>query len=130
MAYKATLEALGKKKDVLNYKVELYRTRDSKNRVASRTQGGDIKVTVEATDDTAFLESITNGIYKPFSGKLEFRKPDDEGVMRTVEFEKGFVVQYMEDFDTANEKSMTVSFVIAAQTIKSGNAEVKFEWAE
>ena len=87
-----------------------------------------IKITVEATDKSEILESLLNGKFKPTKGVLEYNKAHEEGKMITLEWENGYVLQHEVNFDAVDDKSMVISFIISAETIKYGNAEYKGNW--
>ena len=59
---------------------------------------------------------------------LEYNKAHEEGKMITLEWENGYVLQHEVNFDAVDDKSMVISFIISAETIKYGNAEYKGNW--
>jgi hypothetical protein len=104
------------------------RTSDQSGRVASDPSNALIRVTVEATDKSEILESLLNGKFKPTKGSIEYAKAHEEGKMITMEWENGYVIQHEVDFNATNDKSMVISFMVSAETIKYGNAEYAGNW--
>ena len=129
MSYNAKLKFNGGEAyKVLNANYSVARTSDQSGRVASDPSNAIIKITVEATDRSEILESLLNGKFKPTKGVLEYNKAHEEGKMITLEWENGYVLQHEVNFDAVDDKSMVISFIISAETIKDGNAEYKGNW--
>ena len=129
MSYNAKLKFNGGEAyKVLNANYSVARTSDQSGRVASDPSNAIIKITVEATDRSEILESLLNGKFKPTKGVLEYNKAHEEGKMITLEWENGYVLQHEVNFDAVDDKSMVISFIISAETIKYGNAKYKGNW--
>ena len=128
MSFKAILKIGSKEFDVIAINYALYREVDGKGRPAGIVTGGTINIGIESTDDTSIIESMVNNQHKPLDGKITFKKSDEDAKMKELEFEKGYVVQYSEAFDTINSKAMMINFTVSAQTIKIGGAEHKNDW--
>ena len=57
-----------------------------------------------------------------------YNKAPEEGKMITMDWENGYVIQHEVNFDAVDDKSMVISFIVSAETIKYGNAEYKGNW--
>lgn len=129
MSYNATLKFNGGDAyKVLHANYSVARTSDQSGRVASDPSNAIIRITVEATDKSDILESLLNGKFKPTTGTLEYNKAHEEGKMITLNWENGYVIQHEVNFDAVDDKSMKISFIVSAETIKYGNAEFNGNW--
>ena len=128
MSFKATLKIGSKEFDVIAVDYSLHREVDGKGRPAGIVMGGSINITVESTDDTSVLESMVNNQHKPLDGTITFKKSDEDAKLKELSFEKAYVVNFHETFDTINSKAMLTTFTVSAQTIKIGGAEHKNDW--
>jgi len=128
MSFKALLKIGSKEFDVISINYSLHREVDGKGRPASIVYGGTINIGVESTDDTSIIEAMVNNQHKPLDGKITFKKSDEDAKMKELEFQKGYVVKFMESFDTVNSQPMIINFTVSAQTIKIGGAEHKNDW--
>lgn len=128
MSFKALLKIGSKEFDVISVNYALHREVDGKGRPASIVYGGTINIGIESTDDTSIIEAMVNNQHKPLDGKITFKKSDEDAKMKELEFEKGYVVKFMESFDTVNSQPMIINFTVSAQTLKIGGAEHKNDW--
>ena len=128
MSFKATLKIGSKEFDVITCNYALHREVDAKGRPASVVYGGTIDLVIESTDDTSIIEGMVNNQHKPLDGKITFKKSDEDAKLKELGFEKGYVVQFAESFNTIGSQPMQISFTISAQTIKIGGAEHKNDW--
>ncbi|RYE00213.1 MAG: hypothetical protein EOP54_00955 [Sphingobacteriales bacterium] len=110
----------------LNYRVG--RSVDVSGRVASDPSNAMIKITIEATDNTAILESLLNGKYKPSKGTITFNKSHEEGTLINLEWENGYVIDHDLEFDAIGSHSMYVTFVVSAEQIVYGDAAYNGFW--
>lgn len=127
MAFRATLSLGGKEFDILDCQYSLMRDVDSKGRPSSNIYGGKIQVHVESTDDTSILEQMINQ-FKPISGNIIFKKGDEEGKLKELSWENGYIVAFDESIDIVGSKPMTLNFTVSAQTIKIGGAQFEQNW--
>lgn len=113
---------------VLNANYSVSRTSDKSGRVASDPSNALIRVTVEATDKSDILESLLNGKFKPTTGEIDFAKAHEEGKMITMKWENGYVIQHEVNFNSTDDKSMVVSFMVSAESITYGNSNFNGNW--
>src|ERR1700754_821534 len=96
MAFNAKIQLGSKEYDVLQFSFSLNRDVDAKGRPSSGVYGGTIHVEVESTEDTSVIESMVNSQYKPFSGKITFKKSEEDAKMKELSFEDAYIIQYNE----------------------------------
>ncbi|SDP96199.1 hypothetical protein SAMN05428975_4178 [Mucilaginibacter sp. OK268] len=128
MAFKARITIGSKEFDVLQCSFSLNRDVDAKGRPSSGVYGGTIQVEVESTEDTSVIESMVNNQYKPLSGKITFKKSDEDAKMKELSFEEGYLIQYNEGISITGNNPMTLSFVISARKLTLGNAVHENDW--
>lgn len=128
MAFKTRLTLGSKEFDVLQCSFSLSRDVDAKGRPSSGVYGGTVHIEVESTEDTSIIESMVNNQYKALSGKIIFKRGEEDAKMKELSFEDGYIIQYNEGIAVNNNVPMTLSFVISARTLKLGNAEHTNDW--
>ncbi|PUZ25421.1 type VI secretion system needle protein Hcp [Chitinophaga parva] len=128
MAFKARITLGSKEYDVLQASFSLNRDVDAKGRPSSGVYGGTIHVEVESTEDTSVIESMVNSQFKPFSGKITFKKSEEDAKMKELTFSDSYIIQYNEGINIVGKNPMTLSFVISARSLKLGNAEHVNDW--
>lgn len=68
--------------------------------------------------------------YQPVNGNIVFKKADEDAKMKELVFENGYVVDYEEALNVANQYPMTIKFAISAQTVKMDEATFVQDWPE
>ncbi len=127
MSFRATLIFNSKEYDILECDYHLKRDIDSKGRPASNIYGGLVNIHIESTEDTTILEQMINQ-FKPISGSIVFKKDDEEGKMKELSWENGYIISFKEDIDVVGSRPMSTSFTISAQIIKVGAAQFEQNW--
>jgi len=122
MAYKMTLDLGGKKFDVINSSFAFSRSVDAKGRPASGVYGGDIHLTVESYSDTTLLEVMLNKQNKAQKGSITYDQGTNDGKMKELKFEDGFITQYTESATAQTADSMLINLTISARVISVGDA--------
>lgn len=130
MAYKMTLEFGGKKYDVLSSSFAFSRSVDPKGRPASGVYGGEIHLQVESYEDTTLLETMLNKQHTAQKGSISFDQGTNDGEMKKLEFEDGFITNYQESAAAHSTDAMAISLTISARIIKMNNAEHVNEWPD
>ena len=128
MAFKAKLKIGSKEFDVITCNYALKRDVDGKGRPASTVYGGTVDLVVESSDDTSIIEAMVNNQYKPLDGVVTFKKSDEDAKMKELSFEKGYVVSFMEEFSTLDDRPMLISFTVSAHKLKIGSATHENDW--
>lgn len=128
MAFKTRLTIGAKEFDVLQCSFSLNRDVDAKGRPSSGVYGGTVHIEIESTEDTSIIEYMVNNPYKAISGNVVFKKGEEDGKMKVLSFEDGYIIQYTEGLNVNDQIPMTLSFVISARSLKLGNAEHTNDW--
>jgi hypothetical protein len=127
MAFRAKLQFEGKEYDVLDCNYSFCRDVDAKGRPSSSVYGGNIYVSVESTEDTKIIAQMVNQ-FKPNSGTVTFNKGDEEGKLKELKWESGYLINYDESLDIVGKEPMKISFVVSAEKISVEGAEVDHKW--
>lgn len=128
MSFHAKLKVGGKEYNVLNCNYQLNQETDPTGRPSSITRGGKIKLTVESTADTTLSDWMFNNFERK-DGSIVFLKRDTDATSKELKFEEGYLVNYMENFDSTGKNPMVESITISARVIGIGNGEHINEWA-
>jgi len=128
MSFKAKFLVAGKEYNVLNCQYDLYKETDETGRPSSVTRGGKIKITLESTADTTLSDWMFNNFERK-DGSIQFFKRDTDSKAKELKFTEGYLVSYLENFDSSGNNPMTESIIISARTIGIGNGEHENEWA-
>ena len=90
---------------------------DVTGRPCSAPRFGRIDLEIESTDDMFFWAKVGLGYGEPISGKIVFKKRDEEVKLKELLFEEAHVVEHTEHFYAAGESPMTIQFALSAGTL-------------
>ena len=127
-SFRAHLELGGKEFDVLFSEYSFSRSTDKKGKVSSNVIGGRVTIEIESTEDTSVIESMLNSQFKSISGKLVYKKTDEDSKMKEVEFKNSYLVHFKETLDVNGEIPMKIRFTVSAEEIIIGNASIDNRW--
>ena len=116
MAFKAKVQLAESEYDALSCKYSFHRDKDVKGRPSSNVYGGAIRITVESHDDKNIVAQLMEQ-YKPVSGSVTFHKGEDAAPIKTLTWEKGYIMVYDETFDKRTGLPMQIYFEISAEKI-------------
>jgi hypothetical protein len=122
MAYEMKFKFAGKDYNVLNSSYAFSRSVDAKGRPSSGVYGGEVHLTIETHDDTKILEIMLNKQSTPQTGEVTFSKGTNQGVLKTLKFEDGFVTQYSESSSAMGSENMVINITISARVISVGDS--------
>jgi len=125
--FNATLKFKGKEFDVRYVDYLIERDVDAKGRPASHLYGGLVRMIIESTEDTTILENMVTQ-FNPHSGIVEYKKGDEEAVMKELSWEQGYIVKFKETADVEGKKAMVIDFTVSAKILKVGNAVFEQNW--
>lgn len=128
MSFKAELSVGGGKAvRLLHCSYSLTREVDATGRPSSANRGGTISFEIESTEDSKLWGWMIDQ-FKQQDGTVTFFKRDSNQKMKEVKWEKGYIVQYSESFDSVGDNPMTIHFVVSAMKITSGDATHENPW--
>lgn len=127
MSFKAKFKVAGKELNVLDCNYNLHQETDPTGRPSSVTRGGRINITLESTAETDLFEWICNN-FQTKDGSIVYLKRDSDATMKELKFKEGYLVDFAESFDAANDNPMNTTISISAKEITLGNGTHKNEW--
>lgn len=127
-SFRTSVNFDGKDYDCLFVQYGLTRNIDDKGRVSSGVKGGVIKLRIESTEDSTVIQQMINKQFTPFNGKITYMKSDEEGEMKSVEWQNGYVIGYTETFDADNDQKMSIFFTVSAEIINFAEASQDNRW--
>ena len=127
-SFRTSVEMEGKVFDCLFSSVSLFRNIDDKGRVSSGVKGGVLKMRIESTEDGTVVSQMINKQFTPFDGSIVYMKSDEEGELKRVDWQGGYVIKFTEQFDADNEEKMTIYFEVSAEIINFGPASQDNRW--
>lgn len=125
--FNATLKFKGKEFDIRYVDYCIERDVDAKGRPASHLYGGLIRIIIESTEDTTILENMVTQ-FNPHNGTIEYKKGDEEAVMKELNWEQGYIIKFKETADVEGKKAMVIDFTVSAKILKIGNAVFEQSW--
>jgi len=127
MSFKAKLNVGGKEYNILECSYELFQATDATGRPSSVTRGGRVRLKVESTEDTSLVEWMFNN-FERRDGSVKFLKRDNEATAKELKFTEGYMVKYVESFDSTDNEPMNEAIVISARAISMGTGEHVNNW--
>lgn len=125
--FNATLKFKGKEFDIRFVEYSIERDVDAKGRPASHLYGGLVHMVIESTEDTTILENMVTQ-FNPHAGTVEFKKGDEEAVMKELNWEEGYIIKFKETADVEGRKPMLIDFTVSAKKLTVGNAVFEQNW--
>lgn len=134
-AHTAVLELEGAKAQVIEMSYSFSRSTDSvKGQPTKVVRNGLISLTIRS-DDREMVGKIVNWLASQDLGKegkvTIYKDSKQDKILKTIEFENAFVVNYNESFDSKSASDNTLeSFGITAEIIRVAGAEFKMKWPD
>ncbi len=100
---------------------------DVTGRPSQRPRGGQIRLLIESTNKTDFLEwTISPNMTK--DGEIIFYKRDNMSSLKTVNFKSAYCLRYEEDFDAVNDQPLQTLLLISAKEITVKDTTYTNNW--
>ena len=133
MAFRAELTIEDRSYRVLYCSHTIKRDTDSSTgKPNSRPKFGRIDLEIESTDDIFLWDRIGFHNYEGMSGKIIFKKRDEEVKMKELSFQGAFVVEHTEVFQSYGDSPMKIRFSLSAEMLimdgTTESCEISNEW--
>ena len=115
-----------KEVNVIDFSYSLNRSIDQTGRPVGNLVGGTISITVFSTPEMKLLDWMINS--KSQDGEIRVSDPEGGKIMRKINFEKAYVVDFSESFQWQSSDNMMVSFTISAKKLSVAGAEWDNTW--
>jgi Hemolysin coregulated protein Hcp (TssD) len=98
-SFSAKFSAAGSEEfEVIACSYKFHQSIDDKGRPSSLVRGGIIDVTIVSTTDSALIAFMLDP-YKKDSGKIVYNRIDQESMLKDIQFEDAYCIEYQENFD-------------------------------
>jgi Hemolysin coregulated protein Hcp (TssD) len=112
---------------VLNCNYKFAQDRDPSNKPSGVAHGGEIKIRIEATAKTDFLDwTLKENQVK--DGEIVFYKRDAMSKLRSIKFEKAYCISYEETFNAENTEPLVIEMIICAKKLTIGDCVSENVW--
>tara|TARA_Y100000294_G_C8313672_1_gene239776 strand:+ start:20 stop:409 length:390 start_codon:yes stop_codon:yes gene_type:complete len=117
-------------REVVNMSYSLHQEHDVEGRPSAITRGGQISVTLKVLNDgnTELFEWACDP-YVSKAGSFDFEKRDGTN-MKTLKFEDGYLVDFVETYDSVDASSEFEEIRISAKKIDIGGVFHENTWAD
>ncbi|MDY8138338.1 type VI secretion system tube protein TssD [Aquimarina sp. 2201CG5-10] len=127
MSFLATLELDGETCNILDCSFTFRQDTDYTGRPCSKPQGGQIRLLIESTSKTDFLEwMISPTITK--KGEITFYRRDNMSSLKKVEFTGAYCIEYTEHFNGENAQPLQIHLILSAKEITVKGTTFENNW--
>jgi hypothetical protein len=129
MSFLAKLEIDAVEYNILDFNIKFKQDLDATSKPTGNTQGGIIKMIIEADQKTDLLSWMLSGDQTK-DGKITFFRRDAMSKMKELSFEKAYCIGYDEQFTSTNDISMKITLEIVTREMAFGEAKFLNNWIE
>lgn len=116
MSFLSKLNIEGDELNVLDCSFEFSQGADYNGRPAENPRGGQIKLLVESTSKTDFMDwAISPEMVK--NGIITFYKRENMASLKKIEFKNAYCLHYREHFNAIDSQPMQTQLIISAKEI-------------
>lgn len=127
MSFLAKLNIDDDEMNILECSFNFNQGADSSGRPSQKPRGGQIKILIESTNKTDFLEwMVSNHMTK--NGSIIFYKRDNMSSLKTIEFKEAYCLDYTEDFDAISAEPLKTRVLISAKEITVKGTTFSNNW--
>ncbi|MXO33122.1 type VI secretion system tube protein TssD [Apibacter sp. B2912] len=126
-SFLAKLEMDGNTHNVLKCKYSFNQGVDSTGKPQATIRGGQIYLTIESTGAPYFVDWMLS-TEKTKDAKIIFYRRDAMSKLQEVKFEKGYCIEFSEEFDSVNNEPMKINLIIVAKSLSISNVAYENVW--
>ncbi len=127
MSFLAKINLDGEELNILDCSFTFRQDTDSTGRPVEKPKGGRIRLLVESTAKTDFLEwAISPTTTK--KGEITFYKRDNMSSLKKVNFKGAYCIEYTEHFNAINSQPLQIHLVLSAQEISIKGTTFTNQW--
>ncbi|WP_426485773.1 type VI secretion system tube protein TssD [Flavobacterium sp. 2] len=127
MSFLSKLQIDGEEYNVLEFNIDFKQEVDTTSKPTGNAKGGNIKLIIEATQNSLFLSWMLNSDLTK-DGKIIFYRRDALSKMKELTFEKAFCITYHEQFTSTTEVPMKITMELIAKELTFGDAKFSNNW--
>ena len=127
MSFLAKLNLDGEELNILDCSFTFRQDTDYTGRPCAKPQGGQIKLLIESTAKTDFLEwMISPSVTK--KGEITFYRRDNMSSLKKAEFTDAYCIEYSEHFNAENSTPLQIHLVLSAKEISVKGTTYRNNW--
>lgn len=127
MSFLAKLNLEGEDLNILDCNIAFTQETDYTGRPCSKPRGGQIRLLIESTAKTDYLEwMISSTLTK--KGEIVFFKRDNMSSLKTIKFSEAHCVEYTEHFNATDSQPLQIHLLLSAKEISVKGTTFKNNW--
>ncbi|TWP24082.1 hypothetical protein ETU08_06755 [Apibacter muscae] len=126
-SFLAKLEMEGDTYNVLQCKYDFYQNIDNAGKPQGSCKGGKILLTIESSGKPTFIEWMLSS-EKTKDAVIVFYRRDAMSKLQEVKFEKGYCIEFSEEFDAINDQPMKIKLLISAKKLSICTVGFENSW--
>lgn len=115
-SFLAKLEMDGEVHNVLHCKYSFNQGVDSTGKPQATIRGGQVHLKIESSGKSTFIDWMLSS-EKTKDATIIFYRRDAMSRLQEVKFEKGYCIEFTEEFDSINDEPMSISMLIVAKNL-------------
>ncbi|GAA0873416.1 hypothetical protein GCM10009117_25630 [Gangjinia marincola] len=127
MSFLAKLNLDGEELNILDCSFTFRQDVDHTGRPSAKPKGGQIRLLIEATAKTDFLEWMISASATK-KGEITFYRRDNMSSLKKVTFNEAYCIEYTEHFNASNKDPLQIHFVLSAKEIKVKGTTFNNNW--
>lgn len=127
MSFLSKLQIDAEEYNVLEFNISFKQEIDTTSKPTGNAKGGTIKIIIESTTNSHFLDWMLNGDLTK-DGKIIFYRRDALSKMKELKFVKAFCIAYDEQFTSTTEVPMKITLELVAKELTFGEAKFFNNW--
>lgn len=127
MSFLARITIDGEEMNVLECSFKFRQGADANGRPSEKPKGGQIKLLIESTAKTDFLDwVISDDMAK--DGAIVFTKRENVGSLKKLAFKDAYCLEYEEIFDAVNKEPLKTYLVLSARELSMNGTTFSNNW--
>ena len=126
-SFLAKLEMDGEVHNVLQCKYSFNQSVDSTGKPQATIRGGQVILTIESSGKPTFIDWMLSS-EKTKDATIIFYRRDAMSKLQEVKFEKGYCIDFTEEFDAINDEPMKITMLIVAKKLSISNVSYDNSW--
>ncbi|NER18529.1 type VI secretion system tube protein TssD [Spongiivirga citrea] len=127
MSFLAKLNIDGEEMNVLDCSFGFHQLTDATGRPSEKPKGGQLRLIIESTAKTDFLEWMISSTNVK-KGEVTFYRRDSMSTLKKIVFEDAYCVDYTEQFNATSNQPLQIRLVLSAREISIKGTTFTNNW--